>query len=216
MAKKSGKYAVSSNEDFEPGSHDGVLKNYLGITSKEEIEQVEAEKLKQAQSEAIDLYSKDYQFTSEDICDLHSLWLGDVYPSAGEYRSVDMSKGGFPFASATQIPRLMEQFEKDFLSEYTPCNFSDINELSFAIGVVHVELIIIHPFREGNGRISRLLANLMVSQADRPALDFSPIAQDRQTDGFNSYIAAIHAGVDGNYSLIQALFKRLIGQQRII
>ena len=59
-----------------------------------------------------------------------------------------------------------------------------------AIAVVHVELILIHPFREGNGRLSRLLANVMALQADRPALDYTRWDENR-TD----YFAAIQAGL---------------------
>ncbi len=41
-----------------------------------------------------------------------------------------------------------------------------------AIATVHVELILIHPFREGNGRLSRLLADVMAVQAGFQSLDY--------------------------------------------
>ena len=58
------------------------------------------------------------------------------------------------------------------------------------IAVVHIELILIHPFREVNGRLSRLLANVMALQAGWPELDYTPW-DEYKTD----YFAAIQAGL---------------------
>lgn len=69
------------------------------------------------------------------------------------------------------------------------------DELVNAIAVTHVELIVIHPFREGNGRLSRLLADVMAVQAGHEPLDYSSWEQ-RKT----AYIGAIHAGFSGDYS----------------
>ena len=77
-----------------------------------------------------------------------------------------MSKGGFPFAAAGQVPRLMEKFSENILKKYTPCEpNNDIKKTAKTLATVHVELILIHPFREGNGRVARLLADLMAAQA---------------------------------------------------
>lgn len=48
-----------------------------------------------------------------------------------------------------------------------------IKTFGFSLGIVHVEFIIIHPFREGNGRVARLLANLMALQARRSILNYA-------------------------------------------
>jgi cell filamentation protein len=63
-----------------------------------------------------------------------------------------------------------------------------------AIAVIHVELILIHPFREGNGRISRLVADVMAVQGGYPPLDYQPWEQNK-----NQYISAIHAGIGMDY-----------------
>src|SRR3546814_13597560 len=76
-----------------------------------------------------------------------------------------MSKDGFPFAPAAQIPRLMKPFENEHLGTYTPCTNFDRPQLTQAIAVTHVEFILMHQSREGNGRISRLLADVMAMQA---------------------------------------------------
>ena len=97
---------------------------------------------------------------------MHRLWLGRVYPWAGAYRTVNMAKGDFVFAAASQIPRLMQQFENGALRKFTPCRFASIDDQALALAVVHAELVLIHPFREGNGRLARLLATLMALQRD--------------------------------------------------
>ncbi|NIQ12081.1 MAG: Fic family protein, partial [Gammaproteobacteria bacterium] len=70
-------------------------------------------------------YDIDHRFSANDICHMHKIWLGDIYEWAGCYRSVNISKDDFAFAMAARIHGLMDQFEKNQLDKYTPCNFSD-------------------------------------------------------------------------------------------
>ena len=203
------RYSVPENEDFEPGSNDQVLKNLLRIKDKDTIEHVEETELVRVGLELMELYSKDYQFTALDIQQIHELWLTEIYPFAGQYRTVSMSKAGFPFAAPNLINKLMTDLENKYLKQYTPCNFIG-EKLTEALGVVHVELIIIHPFREGNGRVARLLANLMAMQADYPALNFSSIDKTVSLYGFNKYIEAIHHGFSGNYESIKEIFSNIL------
>nr|VFJ60850.1 MAG: Fic/DOC family protein [Candidatus Kentron sp. DK] len=58
-------------------------------------------------------------------------------------------------------PRLMMAFEEKELARFTPCNHMDEPALIQALARVHGEIVLIHPFREGNGRGARLLACLM-------------------------------------------------------
>jgi len=104
----------------------------------------------------------------------------------------------------------MKKFESEYLSKYTPCHFSNIDDLSYVLGVGHVEFIVIHPFREGNGRTTRLLVDLMAMQAKRPPLNYSGIEQINNPKGFEQYIRAIHAGFNGNYEPIREVFKSLL------
>ena len=60
--------------------------------------------------------------------------------------------------------------------------------------ITHVELILIHPFREGNGRLSRLLADVMAVQGGYKPLDYKSWEQNK-----TQYISAIHAGVSMDY-----------------
>lgn len=208
--KNTGRHTVTSAEDFEPDSNNTVLKNYLGIKSKEDIEAVEKQELERTELELLNIFDESHRFTSKNICDIHELWLGDIYPSAGRYRTVNMLKDGFLFATPTQIERLMQELEDKYLVEYTPCHYSDLDELAHAISVVHIELIVIHPFREGNGRTARLLADLMAMQARKSSLNYSSIDQTKNPEGFKQYILAIHAGVAGDYQPINKVFRQLL------
>jgi cell filamentation protein len=69
---------------------------------------------------ALNALSDDHRFTAEDIRSLHRMWLGPIYPWAGEYRSVNIGKGGFQFAGAHLIPGLMSKLERGAKSSLTP------------------------------------------------------------------------------------------------
>src|SRR5579872_5954686 len=169
--------AVGVEAEFEPGSRGRVQKNLLGIRSVREMDQAESEALIRVTEEAFDRYTEDHRFVADDICTIHRLWLGDIYEWAGRYRTVNLFKDGFPFAPATEVPRLMREFETGPLRESTPCrNPGDrFDRLPRPIAVVHAELVLIHPFRDGNGRCARLLASLMALQLGLPPLDFGGI-----------------------------------------
>jgi cell filamentation protein len=190
----------------EPGSRRRVLRNLLGIKKKREMERAESREQVRAIEELIDIYDSDHRFTADDVRRIHRIWLHPIYPWAGEYRKVNMAKGGFPFAAAAQIPRLMASFEKETLRKHTPCRSKSTEEIIHALAVVHAELVLIHPFREGNGRVARMLATLMGLQAGLPALDFSGIRGRCRKE----YFAAVQAGVARDYDPMKKIFTAVI------
>ena len=201
------------NEDQdEPGSDGKVLRNLLGITSPEEMEIAETEGLWLVQEKLIGEVSSDQSFTVEDLCRIHREWLGRIYSWAGKPRSVNLSKGDFDFAVAHVIPTLLDEFERRQLRKYTPCLFPTHDEVAHALAEVHVELMLIHPFREGNGRLGRLLATLMALQAGLPILEFGEIVDVRKEE----YFAAVRAGLDRNYQPMKRLFKDVIERSLIL
>lgn len=66
--------------------------------------------------------------------------------------------------------------------------------------------MVIHPFREGNGRAARMLSILMALQAGLPLLNFSAIAEEKK----QAYFAAVQAGLDKNYTPMERLFSEII------
>ena len=83
-------------------------------------------------------------------------------------------------------------------------------EVAQSLAEVHGELILVHPFRDGNGRLARLLALLMEIQAGLPPLDFSPLLGR----GKQSYIAGIHAALSRDYTMLTNSFSRVIARSR--
>ena len=108
----------------------------------------------------------------------------------------------------------MEKFERGVLKDFTPCLFSESEEVVHALAVVHTELILIHPFREGNGRLARMLLVIMGLQAGFPPLDFGLIRGRVKKE----YIAAVQAGMDNEYEpmqkILRTVLKRTLRQQK--
>lgn len=206
--KQRSRYDVAELEEAqsEPGSRGRVLKNRLGIRSKREMDRVEAREQMRALEELTAIHHKDHRFTAADICNIHRLWLRPVYSWAGQYRRVDLSRGEFRFAHAAHIPKLMADFEKGPLRRFTPCRPTSLEKLSMALAVVHVELILVHPFREGNGRVARLLAVLMGLQADLPPLFFDRLSGRKR----HQYFAAVRAGLESRYEPMAEMFSAVI------
>ena len=204
-----GRYGAAGVEaEFEPGSRQRVLRNLLGIRSVREMQKAESRALYRATQALIDETLLNQRFVAVDLSRIHRLWLGDIYPWAGEYRSVNIAKGGFMFAAADQVSRLMGHLEDGPLRELTPCRADTAEVQARALGIVHAELVLIHPFRDGNGRCARVLSTLMGLQAGLPPLDFS--AMDGR--GKRRYIEAIHAALARDYAPIAKVFSAVIAR----
>ena len=206
-----GKYQAAGPEvEFEPGSRGRVLRNLLGITRVRDMNAAESQALELAQVDAVDHYGPNHRFTADDIRALHRLWLGSIYSWAGEYRGVNIGKGGFQFAHAPLIPRLMAELERGALRQQTPCHAANDADAARALAEVHAELILVHPFRDGNGRLARILALLMALQAGLPPLDFSSMTGR----GKRVYIAGIHAAMNRDYASLTATMARVIDRSK--
>jgi cell filamentation protein len=206
MMSPESRYDIAGAEgEFEPGSRKRVLKNNLGIKRVREMGELETELLYKALYRLQDVYSQEHTFTSEDIVRMHNLWLKDIYEWAGLYRNTNISKDGFQFAAATQIPRLMADFN-GVLRKYTPCLFEREEDVIEALAVVHAELVLIHPFREGNGRVARLICSIMAYQAGYPTLDFSMIKGAKKRE----YFSAVQSAMGKDYEPMKEIFKSVI------
>lgn len=213
--------------EYEPGAEGRVLRNYRGIIDPDEAERVETELLTIAYVDSFEWATISMRFTAEIIREMHRLWLGGLYPSAGQYRTVNMSKGGLAFCVADYIEREMERFEREQLTDHTPCRglveaeyeseverqaykgarfpkvrIRPVEEVAYKVSVVHAELLLIHPFREGNGRLGRWLADLTVLQGGYPAPEYD-LADDAKRQ---EYYAAMRKAYKGNFKALTALF----------
>ena len=205
---KSLRYTVPDGPEaeFQPGSRGRVLLNAQGITTKTAIDRAEYEALIQVQEAYVELIGPETRFTVKIICDMHRAWLGGIYAWAGQFRTVELQKGVFRWPPAYLVERNMQGFENGDLRQHTPCAPGTIEEVARHLAVVHAELLLIHPFRDGNGRVARWLSDLMALQAGLPAptYAFEGRGQEKRR---HAYLAAVTRGYVQDYAPLTAFFK---------
>jgi cell filamentation protein len=201
--------AIGPEAESEPGSRGLVLRNKLGITTKREMDQVEYDALIDAQKRLVVNFEDDVPFTAQFIRDMHRSWLGGIYEWAGQYRSVELSKDGFHWPPAFRVAQNMAHFDDGLLRRFTPCRPASAHEVSRAIAEVHAESLLIHPFREGNGRVARWLADLMALQAGLPLPKY-PFEGRGSVAGRKQYLAAVKRGYLGDFDLLVRFFVEAI------
>lgn len=206
MSKPS-RYGTSTGleGDYEPGSRGRVLRNLAGIRRKREMDQAEFEALVAAQSRYLDIIGEETPFTSRLICEMHRDWLGGLYAWSGRYRTVELSKGGFRWPPAYLVENNMRRFEADNLGVNTPCLSGDLEEVCMRIARVHSDLLLIHPFRDGNGRMARWLADLMALQAGLVMPDYAFTGKGAIRSR-STYLAAVKRSYLGDVEPLASFF----------
>ena len=200
------KYELNSAEErYQPGSGDLVLANKLGITDADEMEALESGLLLMLYEQLFIEGQLPAKLVFGHISEWHRQWLGNVYDWAGRLRNANLAKDGFQFASADRISLLIAGFDKQFLSRSGGLKSFAHRELVRYLAECHVEFILIHPFREGNGRLSRLLCDVLSVQAGKGLLDYSLWDEHKAF-----YFKAIQAGVSGNYSPMMQLVSDIL------
>lgn len=188
----------------ERNSHE-VLPNKLGIKDIKIIHKYEFEGFLRAQYLLLEQLNTKTRFDVNYIKNIHYLALKDLYDFAGQLRHVNMTKGGFLFPTAKFLPSILHRFEEEVLIKL-PHIYSDKEALIEDIAKVHTELLFIHPFREANGRVARVLANIMAVKQGFDYLGFYKITQ-RQ---FQQYIFAVQSAAEENYEpmckIIRSIF----------
>ena len=103
--------------------------------------------------------------TTKALQQIHAYLFGGLYDFAGKIRTVNISKGGFQFAMAQYLPETLQKIEK-------------MNESTFdEIAEKYVEMNIAHPFREGNGRSTRIWLDLILKKNLKKCIDWSKISK---------------------------------------
>lgn len=200
------KYKIDTEEaQFQPGSNDRVLINKLGVIDPSEMDDIESELL-------LKLYEKTFLDSSiaeslsfESVVGWHRQWLGNVYEWAGKIRSANIGKGGFQFASASQLESLINNFEKQYLERYQLLADAEREAHVQFLSESHVEFILIHPFREGNGRISRLLMDSIAVEFGYGLLNYTLWDENKEF-----YFRSIQAGVSGDYQHLARLIRDVL------
>ncbi|WP_330983208.1 MULTISPECIES: Fic/DOC family protein [Enterobacterales] len=195
----------SAEERYQSGSGGLVLANKLGIIDEQEMESLESGLLMMLYEQLFLTDPLSVPLAFEQIRDWHRQWLGNVYDWAGRLRHANLTKDGFHFAAADRIPQLITGYDRQYLSRTGTLKSLSRSEFVRYLAESHVEFILIHPFREGNGRLSRLLCDSLSVQAGWSLLDYSLWDKHKEY-----YFKAIQAGVSGNYKPMMQLVNDIL------
>jgi cell filamentation protein len=207
---------LKNDDEFEPGSRGRVLRNRLGITSVHEMQHTEAIALRDARIDHLTeiLSNKTMEpVSAELIRSLHRNWLEKIYTWAGEYRTVDMCHDGFMFPQVDFIELNMERLEKEAQTDFLPWFKGSNDALVKAVAKVHGELLRIHPFREGNGRLARWLADNMLFENGIMVIPDYGFIGDGAKKQQEFYLKAVFEGYRGNYSLLADFFGAALARR---
>ena len=193
------KYCVPDSQKEE-----SVLSNLLNLKSDDEINKAEFEGFLRSERIMTETLSTHTVFNNHYIQMIHKYALYQLYSFAGQYRSVNITKEGFFFPPAKYIVENMNVFEKNILSK----NVDKQNKDSVIenIALVHAELLFIHPFREGNGRTARILANMMAYKAGFNRLKFEELIKP---DKFRNYVLAVQNAGIGKYDTMTQVIQEI-------
>lgn len=152
-----------SAQDDPYSESNGVLKNKLGITNTQDLNEVEADLASLAIQELLQR-TPPAAFSIANLRSIHKEIFQEIYPWAGEFRQVDIAKGDTHFARHQDIARRLDALFADCKAKnyfgLLPAEAFAQASASFLI-----ELNLIHPFREGNGRTQRLLLSQIALNA---------------------------------------------------
>lgn len=145
-----------------------ALENKLNITDSAELALAE-EKISKKKAAA--LFENGHldtlkAGTLESLIKIHKYLFEDIYDFAGKVREINISKGNFRFAPVMYLQAALENIEK-----MPQSTFNEIVEK-------YVEMNVAHPFREGNGRSTRIWLDLILKKELNKVVDWSKIDKD--------------------------------------
>ncbi|MGA1134590.1 MAG: protein adenylyltransferase Fic [Prochlorotrichaceae cyanobacterium] len=172
-----------------------TLENKLNITNQVELAKAEEKISKQKAKQLFDSgdINKVEVGTFKGLAFIHAYLFGDIYDFAGEIRKVNISKGNFRFASALYLKAALEQIDA-----MPQGNFEQIIEK-------YVEMNVAHPFREGNGRATRIWLDLILKKELKQVIDWNGVDKDE-------YLSAMQRSVVKDLE-IKVLLKNALTDQ---
>ena len=172
-----------------------ILDNKLGITNQIELARAEEKISKQKAKQLFDSgdINKVEIGTFKGLSFIHNYLCSDIYPFAGIMRTVNISKDDFRFA-----PLMYLEASLKHIDSMAQGNFDEIIEK-------YVEMNIAHPFREGNGRATRIWLDLILKKEIKQVIDWNKIDKDE-------YLSAMKRSVVKDIE-IKHLFKLALTEQ---
>lgn len=181
--------ADDNSTPLTPEEKDGLKLKW--ITLRSELNEAEARNIAEAQIWLAMNKNKDV-LSDSFLRNLHKKMFGNVWKWAGKYRETERNIG----VAHYQIPlKLMQLFDdvKFWISNNTYSN----HEIAVRL---HHRLVQIHPFPNGNGRVSRLMADLASFQLEGKALYWGDVNLVNVSEIRTKYIAALRKADTGDYS----------------
>lgn len=145
-----------------------TLENKLGITSSAELATQEERLSKKRALELFEsgMLDKLEPGTFKTLQAIHKQLFMDIYDFAGKVRSVNIAKGGLRFVPAMYLLDALKQIER-----MPQSTFDEIIEK-------YVEMNVAHPFREGNGRSTRIWLDLILKKELQLVVDWSKVNKE--------------------------------------
>lgn len=145
-----------------------ALENKLNITSSSELAIVEE---RTSKIKALELFENGLLDTFEigtfkGLSDIHKYLFEDIYDFAGKIRTVNIAKGNFRFAPVMYLNAALENIDK-----MPQSTFDEIVEK-------YVEMNIAHPFREGNGRSTRIWLDCILKRELKQVIDWDKVDKE--------------------------------------
>ena len=142
---------------------------------------------------------KDAPFTYEWLQQLHHEMFANVWDWAGKFRQVELSIG----IKAYQVPMALKELADD-ITYWDKHKTVSIYETATRI---HHRAVQIHPFQNGNGRWSRMLANIYLRQNGVMPVKWQEDLLSKENPKRDEYIQALKKADDGNYESLVAMHK---------
>lgn len=158
--------------------------NKFSITDSIELHAIENELLIQSYELFYHRLDEHTIFDEAYFITLHKATFSPLYEWAGEYRTLDMSKGDSRFCLAAYLHESSKKIF-DALSQDESLYRGDslfIEEFAHKLAYYKCELIALHPFYELNGRITRMFFDMIAAYNGYPFIDYSAIAPDDYID----------------------------------
>ena len=168
------------------------------ITTRAELNELETKGI--ANAEIWLLKNKKDILNETFIKNLHKKMFGDIWKWAGTFRTTERNIGVAPYEIQPKLRILLDDV-KFWVDNRT---FSP-KEIAIRF---HHRLVQIHPFPNGNGRISRLMADLLMKQFDLPALNWGSGNLTEISELRKEYISALREADNGNYSLLLSFIDK--------
>jgi len=145
-----------------------MLENKLQINSQVELAKAEEKISKQKARQLFDSGDIDRVHVGSfaGLSFIHGYLFEDIYDFAGQIRTVNLSKGNFRFAPLMYLKQSLEHIDT-----MPQRNFDEIIEK-------YVEMNIAHPFREGNGRATRIWLDLMLKKEIKQVIDWNMVDKE--------------------------------------